>query len=192
MKSKRSPLTTWVELMVTKLFEEALAATLSEEVLQPIRLVLQERFLDVKNIHQSNEKEDRQGIDFWVEQSNGKMITVDCKIRTKDYAYLGDDSLAIETWSNVEKFKRGWSRDPTKKSDYILWYWLDSHRHVLFPFPLLCKVVVENWIRWGAIYKLSHQKTAFKDSNEIYHSECIFVPRLEILRKIANEFGGNL
>jgi hypothetical protein len=136
---------------------------------------------------------DRLGVDWWVEMCGGRHLAVDAKVREVDWAasHPNEDDLAIETFSVWEKRKIGWSRDQSKRCDYVLWLWKDTGRYCLVPFPLLCKVCQENWRTWKEQYKTSKQRTPMADGSH-YHSECVFVPRREVWGKIYETFGGSL
>lgn len=138
-------------------------------------------------IQKASKAEDRSGVDWFVQIENGKRLGVDCKIRSKDYAKQNQDDLALETWSVVENKTIGWTRDSNKRTDYILWLWQDTGRWCLIPFHLLCAVFSNRWQEWGQVHKRSQQLTT---GNGRYHSECVFVPRLEVWRAIYDQFGG--
>ncbi len=135
---------------------------------------------------QAHEKNDRNGVDWWVE-CHGKFLGVDCKVRRQDWALRGQDDLALETWSVVEKKVIGWTRDAYKRTDYILWLWKESKRWCLIPFPMLCKVFSDNWIVWKNEFKTREQ---FTPNHGGYHSECVFVPRKIVWRFIYRAFSG--
>ena len=143
------------------------------------------------NVHRSGHANDRNGTDWWVEHSSGRHLSVDAKVRSKDYAASEDDpkdDLALETWSVVEKQVVGWTRNPDKRSDFILWLWVDTGRWCLVSFPMLCKVFQNKWNEWRTTYKTCKQFTARNGSG--YHSECTFVPRREVWAEIYRTFGG--
>lgn len=143
--------------------------------------------------YKAGSQNDRDGTDWWVEIP-GRHLSVDCKVRKEDYAakpdpYGGDD-LALETFSVVETDKIGWTRDPNKRTDYVLWLWLDTGRWCLISFPQLCAVFIENWQNWKAIHKTRKQNTTTSYGG--YHSECVFVPRREVWAAMYKHFGGNM
>lgn len=84
----------------------------------------------------------------------------------------------------------GWTRDPNKRCDYILWLWQDTGRFCLVPFQMLCKVFSGNWMNWKSQFKTRKQKT--RRASGDYHSECVFVPRREVWAEIYRQFGGTL
>ena len=135
----------------------------------------------------ATEAEDRHGTDWWVEHRSGKKISVDCKVREKDFRLKGADDLALETWSCIEQRRIGWTRNPAKRTDYILWLWQDTGRWCLIPFPMLCQVFVHHWERWRTAYQTSRQKTPERG----YHSECTFVPRREVWGEIYRVYSGD-
>jgi hypothetical protein len=135
---------------------------------------------------QSLEKSDRQGVDWWLDMKSGERVGVDCKIRGEDPIPLyKKDDLALETLSVVEKNKIGWSLDESKKTDYVFWIWKDSGRWCLVPFLLLVKAFKEKKDQWVKTYKVSRQNT-----DDRYHSECVFVDRAEVWREIYRQSHG--
>jgi hypothetical protein len=134
---------------------------------------------------------DKRGTDWWVEMRGGYWISVDVKFRDEDFSVkppeIAGDDLALETWSVVERGIIGWTRDPNKRTDYILWYWRDTKRCCLVPFPMLCRVFCNNWEAWRTVHKFVQQHTTDKGD---YHSECIFVPRREVWAAIYTTFSG--
>ena len=136
------------------------------------------------NVRRASEQDDRSGTDFWVERGCGESLSVDCKIRSQDWSLKGCDDLALETWSVIERGKVGWTRDSAKRTDYVLWFWKDTGRWCLIPFPMLCKVFAAKWEAWTRKYKTVQQRT------DTYHSECVFVPRRVVWAAIYKHFGG--
>lgn len=139
--------------------------------------------------HSSN---DRNGTDWWVETRSGNFLSVDAKVREQDWAAkpepYGADDLALETWSVVERQKIGWTRNRSKRTDYILWVWTDTGRWCLVPFQMLCKVFEDNWHSWRGQYRTSQQRTPSENGG--WHSECVFVPRRVVWAEIYNTFAG--
>lgn len=145
------------------------------------------------SVHKSASCNDRLGVDWWVERSNGTFSAVDAKIRERDWSacHPDDDDLAIETFSIVETQKAGWSRDETKRCDYVLWFWKDTGRYCIIPFPMLCKVSQKYWEQWREYYRVAQQRTPWREGKS-YHSECVFVPRKEVWARICETFAGSV
>jgi len=140
----------------------------------------------VYRAHRSN---DRHGTDYWVEHIRGDHLSVDLKLRAEDWAAKAEpaDDLALETWSVVEQQRIGWTRDATKRTDYVLWLWQDTGRWCLVPFAMLCGVFQEHWQAWAAQYGTREQ---FTPEFGGYHSQCVFVPREVVWEAIYRRFGG--
>ena len=142
------------------------------------------------HVYRAHLSNDRQGTDYWVELANGNHLSVDVKSRSEDWATkpppLRADDLALETWSVVEKRVVGWTRDAKKRTDYVLWFWQDTGRWCLIPFPMLCGVFSDKWQEWASMYKTRKQYTPGRD----YHSECVFVPRKEVWAAIYRKYSG--
>jgi len=137
---------------------------------------------------EAGEADDRNGTDWWVDRTRGHPLGIDVKVRAKDWLLHGEDDLALETWSNVEAGRVGWTRDMSKQTDFILWWWKETGRWCLIPFHMLCAIMLERWATWAEIYKTARQKTP--TGNGGYHSECVFVPRVVVWREIYGRFGG--
>jgi len=139
------------------------------------------------SVHPAHPINDRHGTDFWVEHASGRHLSVDCKVRSEDWKRRGCDDLAIETWSVMETGKVGWSRDPNKRTDYVLWYWVDTGRWCLLPFPLLCGVCQEQWQSWLFLYP-THQQRTQGGPGSSWTSECVFVPRRAVWAEIYRRY----
>lgn len=129
--------------------------------------------------------DDRKGIDWWVTLQSGQRVGVDVKVRDEDWARKGWDDIALEIWSVVEKQIIGWTRDPNKQSDYIVFLWKDTGRCVIMPFPWLCSIFIDHWEIWQKKFK-----TAYQNTENRYHSQCVFVPRELVLKKFYAMMGG--
>lgn len=164
----------------------------SNGVIQNARVenVLLQEIPGAKSIEKAGIADDRSGTDWWVTRSCGRPLSVDAKVRQVDYSARGQDDLALETWSVVERSKPGWTRDETKKTDYILWLWTDTGRWCLVPFVMLCGVMRRKWEQWRKFFKVSKQRTPLADGG-CYHSECVFVPRREVWKEIYTTYSGN-
>ena len=142
-------------------------------------------------VTKATDKQDRCGTDCWVTRKGLRPLSIDLKVRICDpIETYGQDDLALETWSVLEQQKIGWTRNPDKETDYILWYFGGSHRWVLIPFPLLCKIFTEKWLEWTTQFKTRRQETS--SDNYSWHSECVFVPRKEVWDAIYQRFGGQV
>ena len=144
------------------------------------------------NVHPAHDANDRDGVDWWVEVVGCRHLAVDAKVRERDWAatHPGEDDLALETWNVIERKEPGWTRDPSKRADFILWLWRDTGRWCLIPFAMLCRVFRANWREWSERYKTARQFTG--DCAGGYHSECVFVPRKVVWAEMYRRFGGAL
>jgi len=147
------------------------------------------------NVHRAAHVNDRNGTDWWVEHASGKHLSIDAKVREVDWQkrHPDEDDLALETWSVCEKRIVGWTRNAEKRTDYILWLWVDTGRWCLLAFPMLCHVFTMKWMEWKERYKVRQQRTlpARGSISQPYHSECVFVPRREVWAEIYRTFGGS-
>jgi len=148
-----------------------------------VTAILLDRVPNATGIRRASEVSDRQGTDYWVDRDHGHLppLSVDVKVREEDWAakpapFTADD-LALETWSSIGS-KVGWTRDPDKRTDYILWWWCDTGRFFLVPFHPLCHVFSRKWSEWQERYKTRPQPNAG------WTSECVFVPRIVVVEAL--------
>lgn len=168
-------------------FQERLIMSNGISETEDVREIIVKDIPGAVNVIKAHALNDRRGVDYWVELGSGKMLSVDCKIRDRDY---GEDDLALETWSVIEQQKIGWTLDESKMADYIVWFWKDSRRYAVVPFLLLCRVFQERRQQWYNEYKHAQQKTIM--GTAVYHSECVFVPRRVVWGAMYNRFSGVL
>lgn len=140
------------------------------------------------SVERANKADDKNGIDWWVTLISGRKLGIDVKVREVDWSKKGSDDLALETWSVMEKQIIGWTRNPDKQTDYIVWLWKDTGRLVIIQFPWLCSFFMTHWEAWRKKYKTRVQRTVNNSSQ--YHSECVFVPRELIFTLLYRAIGG--
>ena len=171
-------------------FAEQLTFSQGVAVSANIREVLLEAIPGAVHAYVAASVHDRMGVDWWVEMSNARHLAVDVKVRAKDWAatHPEQDDLALETWSVIEARKIGWTRDPNKRCDYVLWLWQDTKRFCLLPFPMLCQIMQKHWQAWSKEHKVAQQRTT--RTGQTYHSECVFVPRVVVWRRLYDAYGG--
>lgn len=145
---------------------------------------------DAASIERSQLSDDRNGTDYWVYRNSGtRPISVDVKRRDLDPVEKGwGDDVALETWSDVDRQKVGWTLDDTKETDYVMWLWEPTSRWMLVPFVMLRAVFEENKEAWTSVHKVSKQLSD-KDGR-YWFSECVFVPRKDIWTAIYRRYGG--
>lgn len=142
-----------------------------------IEEILVSRLPGCCSVVRADKASDINGTDYWAIRQDLPPLSVDVKVRAEDYKLKGHDDLALETWSKVNE-KIGWTRDITKRTDFILWYWTDTGRFVLVSFPELCCVFNKYWRDWYGKYKHAVQ------SSGDWTSECLFVPRTVLMERI--------
>lgn len=169
-------------------FDERLALSQGHSQSKSIKDILLENIPGALGAHQAHQENDRNGTDWWVEHKRGYFLSVDCKVREVDWSERGEDDLALETWSVIGQ-KVGWTRDEGKRTDYILWLWMDTGRWCLVPFIMLCAVYQDKWEEWRNEYKTSRQHTPGENGRGWY-SECTFVPRREVWAEIYRRYAG--
>jgi hypothetical protein len=133
--------------------------------------------------------DDKNGVDYLVWRTGGpRPLGIDVKRRGDDPIEKGwGDDVALETWSDVQRGILGWTLNPCKLTDYIMWYWEPTCRWMLIPFPMLLRVFTENRSTWTSTYKVSQQSS----NGGAWISECVFVPRKEVWSAVYRRYGGS-
>ena len=148
--------------------------------------IIAERIPGFIKMEQAQLSDDRNGIDYWIYRKDNKPLTVDLKNRGEDWSVKGKDDLALETWSvtPIDGYNGipGWTRDPAKQCDFILWYWQDTGRFCLLPFVPLCWVFMRYWQWWAFSYGTKPQTS--KKDGKTWQSECVYVPRQVVAEKL--------
>lgn len=155
-----------------------------------IKEIILSRFPTAIQVEKATTSDDKSGTDYWVTIKSGQKLSIDVKVRKKDYSKdnPNKDDLALEVWSVINR-RVGWTRDTEKRTDYILWIWLDTGRWMLIPFPVLCDIFVKNWEGWCKKYYAPIQETKNPNGSS-WKSQCVFVPRKLIWTEYYTNFGG--
>ncbi len=110
----------------------------------------------------------KKGIDKILTLKNGKEIAIDEKRRRVDY---GD--ILLEEWSNFEKKKKGWTGDPEKVTDYIV-YIIQSKIYI-FPYDLLQLAWRKNYYQWREEYGIKEaQNPGYVTTNVPVPTDILF------------------
>lgn len=153
--------------------------------LDAVAAILVSRILGCTHITRATKADDRNGTDYWAHRKLPlRALSIDLKLRKEDFAFKqpAEDDLALETWSVLEKVV-GWTRDPTKRTDFVLWYWRDTGRFCLVAFPPLCFVFARQWVEWRDKYKHRIQDTT--EDGLSWQSECVYVPRIVVFESLT-------
>ena len=169
-------------------FDERMRMSDGVSVGADFSVILRTNLVDVVRVERASQTDDRNGTDWWAITNSGRRLSIDCKVRGTDFALKGKDDLALETWSVVEKRIPGWTRNPDKRTDFILWRW-SSGRWCMVPFPMLCRVFTEYWEVWRNEFQRAVQHTP-RGNGVGYHSECVYVPRRLVWSEIYRRFAG--
>jgi len=166
-------------------FKDKLEWSQRDNIKDAIEKVFRHVFADYNGFSIAPEQLDRQGVDFIVERSQRPSAYVDGKIRELDpLEKWGHDDVALESYSVVEDQIIGWTLDMNKQTEYVLWLW--PSRWLILDYKQLRHVAVELMATWKIRFKVAQQETT-KDGRT-YHSECVFVPIIEITKAIDMMF----
>jgi len=156
--------------------------------------VLRTRIPGYTGLTVARTSDDLRGTDYWAHRFPAVQVSVELKVveKRKFISRIPLDYLPLETWSVLPVGDRvgkvGWTRDATKETDYVVWFWEDGLKFHIVPFVPLCSVFSEHWERWREIpghHRREQQSRGWK-------SECIFVPRELIERHIKHWASGTI
>ena len=105
----------------------------------------------------------KKGIDKFIHCSNGKIISIDEKIRRKDY---GD--ILVETYSNLEQKKYGWII--YSQCDFIAYIIQPTKKLYMLPTTILQKTCFRNYSKWA------NEKTLKDALNKGYTTRNLSIP----------------
>jgi hypothetical protein len=146
-----------------------------------------------QKIERANTVDDRNGVDYWVRRNGIPPVSVDVKHR--EFCPIkkwGTDDACIETtsvytgpknggWLDQHRKKIGWTLNPNKRTDLILYTWPaegQSLRFWILYFPFLCQAARMYWREWAGIHG---EKPSLNDG---YLTLATYPPRTEIAKKI--------
>jgi hypothetical protein len=154
------------------------------EVDASVTSALKRHFPEALAVRRADPENDKIGVDYWIE-CTGRFIAVDVKVRTKDYGG-NKPEIALETWSNWEARKPGWSRDLGKITDYVMWFWLDTKRTALFDYRMLRSLTMRHWEQWESQYQTATQIT--QTASGTYSSRCVFISSADLHAELFRFF----
>ncbi len=156
-------------------FDTELKISEMEKTQEKIKQILTKHFKAEMVLKNPVKNQDDKGIDYYVYLPDYDVCTVDVKIRKRKNR---DNDVALETWSNIERQKIGWTRDKNKKTDFIMWLW-QGGEYLILPFTPLREVFEHYWQEWKEKFNWATQRT-----NNLYNSECVFIPILYLKEEI--------
>jgi hypothetical protein len=167
-------------------FKHQQAAASLPEVDVAVQAALKKHFPEALTIAKAHLENDKLGCDYWLECVGGKFIAVDIKARRRDYSLEGKPEILLETWSNIENNKPGWSRDRYKITDYVMWVWLDTKRTCLVDYRMLRSLLMRHWQDWEERYPTSTQIT--QTAHGCYSSRCVHISSRDLHREMYRHF----
>lgn len=163
-----------------------------------IRSIIQARlqpFCDA--VRPATAREDRSGADYVATLTGGRCVLVDVKIRAAGCRryWIDGPEVALEYWSKVPSGNAGgavgWTRDPRKTTDYVLFIYDPADTMIAFfvPFHSLRHVFEQKWSLWSDAYggQVVQNSSAGSTGNR-WQSSCIFVPAHVVLDAIRLGF----
>jgi len=120
----------------------------------------------------TNTREDgwaqRGGIDRVVSLGSGKTLTIDEKVRTKDYP-----DILLERWSDRDRKAPGWVQQDLA-CDYIAYAFIPSQRCYLLPFQELRRAWIQHGREWANQYPAVLARN--ERSGRKWVTECVPIP----------------
>lgn len=133
-------------------FKERLHFSEGIELNRTIRMTILEAIPAATDIRDATVCDDKSGTDLWVIRK-GKLRTLSVDLKHRSYcpiAKFGTDDACIETCSVVRNNRcqrTGWTRDVTKRTDFIVYTWPSGNEKLRFwivPFPLLLAATIRS------------------------------------------------
>jgi len=160
-------------------FNADLAMSNQPDVVAGVVAAIRHYIPEVLNVIQAHKQNDMIGVDYWLEFAGGRMETVDVKVRQDDYSLRGDDRTAcLELVANIGTGKAGWSVDPDKRTDWIIFYYIETGKSFGYHARQLRSAVNRFLPELEAKGKASVQKTGR------YESKSLFVSHKELGKAI--------
>lgn len=124
----------------------------------------------------------RGGVDRVITLKSGRTVTVDEKVRTKDW---GD--ILLERWSDKKRRIPGWVQKDLA-CDYIAYAFIPSQRCYMLPFLQLRKAWTERGREWiaRAEEQSDYEYTLVEADNGSYVTESIAVPIPKLMDAISD------
>jgi|GEM_PF-1842846 len=164
-------------------FNADLARSQTPAIHAAVWKAISEREPEALAIHPAHPENDKIGVDYWIEYQHVRMEGLDVKIRAQDYLHKDPRTAFIELIANTRTGKLGWTVDPLKRTDWILFYYIDTDRHVLYAARQLRNAVIiyrEYLIGVGR-----PQTTATKSRGGSYDSFGLIVAHRDLMRCIV-------
>ncbi len=156
-------------------FNKDLARSQRPEVDVLVRLAIKKQFPEVLAIHPAHSKNDKLGIDYWLEFENGVNETLDVKVREEDYTLRGDDRTAcLELIANTNSGKPGWTVDPSKRTNWVMFFYVETKKAFTYHARELRSAVIAGLEGLKEKGKAGHTRTGG------YLSEYLFVSHREL------------
>lgn len=156
-------------------FTNDLAMSEEPEVVQAVKAACREYFRDeLLNIHKAHKQNDKLGADYTLEFPGYRHQALDVKIRRQDFSlpcHGGDNRTAcLELVANTTNGKIGWSLDPNKITDWVLFYYIESGRWDIYNARELRAAVIRYLPRFRKIGKPETQQTGRYESTSLFVS----------------------
>lgn len=149
-------------------------------VVEAIKAACQVQWPDLLGIERAHQLNDLIGVDYWLEFQGGVKRTLDVKVRKDDYSLPShgtrQDSrtACLELVSNTTTNKAGWSLDPAKITDYVLFYYKESGAAIFYDARQLRAAVIHY------LPELKQRGKPSVQSTGRYQSTSLFVSHREL------------
>jgi hypothetical protein len=151
-------------------FNNDLAMSDRPVVVEAIKAACFKHWPDLLGVTKAHKLNDMIGVDYWLE-FQGKNEALDVKVHRKDYAQYGDDRTAcLELLANVGTNKPGWTIDPDKRTDWVMFFYVDSGSYAVYHARQLRAAVIRFLPDLEAKGKPSVQRTGGYESTSLFVS----------------------
>jgi hypothetical protein len=148
---------------------------------------LHEIYDNIKKIEHIDTTTDDGGIDCVVHLFSGQKINVDYKILTPpDTVPLDKIKLVVERWANIGRQTPGWTVDPNKQTDIVLWYVPRTDRYYSYSFKVLYQLFSQK-DAWDYFFISGNIKEWVQHTGN--YSSCSYFISPEVLDKLIKDMG---
>lgn len=145
---------------------------------------LKPSFPAITRIERANLIDDIAGVDWWLYHPSGR-FGVDGKTRRTQTDLSYPDTVILEIWSNKQEKKKGWTLDPSKKTDIVLWWSEATGKTFWLPFRPLRDAFVHNGKEWAQKYYAKSMWDQWQRGKD-YTSRAIPVPVPDVLAVVSD------
>ncbi len=137
----------------------------------------------------STVKQNKQGIDcFFGDPNQGGHLKIEAKMYRGEWRGVGKTPVFLEIWSCIERKQPGWTLDPSKVTDFVIFVWKGNRRFIVVDYKNL-----RRWFRTNLAALLEDVRCPTKTQpqkghHERYNAEAMMVNSAELIIHVDGEY----